>query len=231
MRYMTKYFFEFCLYSWFACSFCLSDNTDISCCLNELQNFHVGPIHQKRTLAFLNHFLIETTSFLNNFATVCDGKLEDMLQRIQRLESSICVLENKLASIPGLENAYQDSEPEQNTKQETKEADSEKPPIFENVITSDLTTTSQPAAVSEPMAAQATPNGVPYSRDPRYAKYFKMVNMGVPPGAVKLKMSAEGVDDKILDKPDEISPDSTDSSAPAKYESDENTDESSDFSD
>lgn len=56
----------------------------------------VDPLNQKRTLTFLNHFLIRTTSFLNHFSTVCDEKLENLLIRIQRLESSMCILEAKV---------------------------------------------------------------------------------------------------------------------------------------
>ena len=41
--------------------------------------------------------------------------------------------------------------------------------------------------------------GVPPKDDPRYSKYFKMLKMGLPKGAVAAKMSAEGVDPAVLD--------------------------------
>jgi WASH complex subunit CCDC53 len=35
--------------------------------------------------------------------------------------------------------------------------------------------------------------------DARFSKYFKMLNMGVPKAAVKMKMGAEGLDPDVLD--------------------------------
>ena len=40
------------------------------------------------------------------------------------------------------------------------------------------------------------------SEDERFAKYFKMLKMGVPLQAVKNKMKGEGFDDSVLDNPD-----------------------------
>lgn len=41
--------------------------------------------------------------------------------------------------------------------------------------------------------------GVKVCEDVRYEKYFKMKQFGVPPEAVKLKMSAEGLDSSLLE--------------------------------
>ena len=41
--------------------------------------------------------------------------------------------------------------------------------------------------------------GVALKDDPQYAKYFKMLKMGLPKGAVVVKMSAEGLDPAVLD--------------------------------
>lgn len=40
--------------------------------------------------------------------------------------------------------------------------------------------------------------GVKASEDPRFKKFFKMVQFGVPESAVKLKMKSEDVDPDIL---------------------------------
>jgi hypothetical protein len=43
--------------------------------------------------------------------------------------------------------------------------------------------------------------------DPQYKVYFKMVNMGVPTGNIKLKMQMEGADPAVLDMdPNAVSP-------------------------
>ena len=39
----------------------------------------------------------------------------------------------------------------------------------------------------------------PISEDPRYAHYFRMLKMGVPDPAVRMKMSSEGVDPSLLE--------------------------------
>ena len=47
-------------------------------------------------LAFLNHFIIHTASFLNQFSVICEEKLEDLSVRLQRLETTLCLLEAKV---------------------------------------------------------------------------------------------------------------------------------------
>merc|ERR1712157_45248 len=41
--------------------------------------------------------------------------------------------------------------------------------------------------------------GIPLKDDPTYAKYFKMLKMGLPPGAVQNAMQRDGADPSILD--------------------------------
>lgn len=43
------------------------------------------------------------------------------------------------------------------------------------------------------------PTGVRACEDVRFKKFFKMVQFGVPAGAVKIKMQAEGVQPSILE--------------------------------
>ncbi|XP_035206389.1 WASH complex subunit 3-like [Stegodyphus dumicola] len=161
----------------------------------------VDPLHQKRTLTFLNHFLIRTTSFLNHFSSVCDEKLENLLIRIQRLEASMCILEAKLASIPGLDDVS-DAEPSETVSSpQQNEANIPEPSTIQSTPNADQTAPPPPPPSTEPQKPVKT-----VSQDPRYAKYFKMINMGVPVGAVQLKMQAEGVDPEILNNPDAEAP-------------------------
>eukprot|EP00037_Helgoeca_nana_P031557 m.404762 g.404762 ORF g.404762 m.404762 type:complete len:139 (-) comp28422_c0_seq1:23-439(-) len=75
----------------------------------------VKPIQHKRTVAFLNHFITHTASFLNRFSTVCEEKLESIAFRLQRLEITASILEAKLDSIANVEagtpEAYVSSTP------------------------------------------------------------------------------------------------------------------------
>lgn len=48
---------------------------------------------------------------------------------------------------------------------------------------------------------------VPVGKHPRFEKFFKMIKMGIPPDAVKLKMKNEGLNPDMLDKdPEEMVP-------------------------
>ena len=51
-----------------------------------------------------------------------------------------------------------------------------------------------------------TSDYTPVSKDPRYAKYFKMVQVGIPPAALHAKMRMEGLDPIYLDNPDQPAP-------------------------
>ena len=42
--------------------------------------------------------------------------------------------------------------------------------------------------------------------DPRYKPFFKMMNMGVPEGAVRHKVSLEGLDPDVLSDPEAPAP-------------------------
>lgn len=184
----------------------------------------VDPIHQKRTLTFLNHFLVHTTSFLNHFATVCDEKLENLLIRIQRLEASMSILEAKLSSIPGLDDITLSSQASENVN--------EPPPPLAQTQDPDTPAAHPQTDVqsSDTAPAQSEPEQsvLKVSQDPRFAKYFKMVNLGVPVAAVKLKMSAEGVNADILDNPDAPAPPGAPSLTATDDEDSDDSDDSSD---
>lgn len=152
----------------------------------------VGAIHQKRMLAFLNHFVTHSTRFLNKFSCVCEQKLTNLNTRIQRLEITMNILEAKIASIPGLENVQAAVSP---------------PPPGPTPHQTDLPalppgeSSTQNVPAIEPEAPAMT-----VSQDPRYAKYFKMVNMGVPASALKTKLLSEGLDPDLLDTPNAPAP-------------------------
>ncbi|XP_011888087.1 PREDICTED: WASH complex subunit CCDC53 isoform X6 [Cercocebus atys] len=70
----------------------------------ELIKETVPAIQQKRTVAFLNQFVVHTVQFLNRFSTVCEEKLADLSLRIQQIETTLNILDAKLSSIPGLDD-------------------------------------------------------------------------------------------------------------------------------
>ena len=158
-----------------------------------------------QTLIVVNRLLSSTAEQLNTFATTCENKLLMMHHKMLRLETGVKLLEAKLGSIPG--SAH------------------EPPPA--NLAAA--ATPSTAAAVQQPNAVAATAEmaetpppepvaAVPQTPEPelpqkkikedsRFAKYFKMVMVGVPKQVVAMKFAQEtGFDGALLDDPDAPAP-------------------------
>ncbi|XP_020948337.1 WASH complex subunit 3 isoform X2 [Sus scrofa] len=169
----------------------------------------VPAIQQKRTVAFLNQFVVHTVQFLNRFSTVCEEKLADLSLRIQQIETTLNILDAKLSSIPGLDDVTFEVSPISVTRI-TNESHSE-------TTSEQLQNSFQD---SGPQESEVTPeNTLTVAKDPRYARYLKMVQVGVPVMAIRNKMISEGLDPDLLERPDAPVPDG---------EGEKNTEESSD---
>lgn len=162
----------------------------------------VPAIQQRRIVAFLNQFIVHTVRFLNRFSTVCEEKLATVSLRIQQIETTLSILEAKLASIPGLEEVTVEGL-RRSTETNGPAAGgsdasgpSSGPPVE----------ASQQAQVAHPEQKAEAPaeNVITVAKDPRYARYLKM---GVPVMAIKNKMVMEGLDPGLLDTPDAPVPD------------------------
>ncbi|XP_045447340.1 WASH complex subunit 3 [Melitaea cinxia] len=143
----------------------------------------IAALQQKRTLAFVNHFVITTVQFLNNFAKKCEQKMMLFERKLEKINATMVLLETRLSSIP-----------EVNT-----ETDAAKPqePV-----------TEQPTEINEANSEQinAANENIPENSNtaekikPEYERFVKMVQVGVPIDAVKLKISLEGLDPNELDR-------------------------------
>ncbi|KAM5335321.1 WASH complex subunit 3 isoform 2-T2 [Glossophaga mutica] len=169
----------------------------------------VPAIQQKRTVAFLNQFVVHTIQFLNRFSTVCEEKLANLSLRIQQIETTLNILDAKLSSIPGLDDVT-----------------CEVCPVSVASITSEshAETTSEQSQNSlqdsGPQESEVTAENIlTVAKDPRYARYLKMVQVGVPLMAIRNKMISEGLDPNLLERPDAPVPNG---------EGEKNTEESSD---
>lgn len=149
----------------------------------------VGAIHQKRTLAFINHFISNTVSFLNKFSSSCELRLEKFEMRLQKLEASLSILEAKLSSISGLENVNVD--PQLSAKSEETREDDNSYTVQEDE--DNHTETEQFNAESEVEKQTVV-------QDPQYARFYRMIQFGVPVQAVHLKMQQEGLDPAVLNQ-------------------------------
>ena len=135
---------------------------------------NIEGIQRKRVLKFVNHFVVQMSNFLSNFSQTCDIKLLTLANKLQNLETSLVLLEHKLESIPQLTVVQIDKKFPQSS-QETKIVSEEIQQVEENIEKEDAIV------------------------DPQIKVFEKMLNVGVPEQAVRLKMRSQGLDDRLLD--------------------------------
>ncbi|XP_069346592.1 WASH complex subunit 3 isoform X2 [Eulemur rufifrons] len=176
----------------------------------------VPAIQQKRTVAFLNQFVVHTVQFLNRFSTVCEEKLADLSLRIQQIETTLNILDAKLSSIPGLDDVTFEVSPLSVTSV-TNGSHSE--------VTSEQSQNSTQDSGPQESEVSAE-NILTVAKDPRYARYLKMVQVGVPVMAIRNKMISEGLDPDLLERPDAPVPDGE-----SEKTAEESSDSESSFSD
>ncbi|KAG8222279.1 hypothetical protein J437_LFUL003260 [Ladona fulva] len=154
----------------------------------------VRPIDHKRTLALINHFITNTVCFLNKFSRSCETKLGKFEDKIQKLEASLSILEAKLSSVPGLNDVTSPPAAEVVKNETVVQKELPTPEIIEE---KNRPVESLPAPESLPEAPKQ--DTITIKQHPRFAKFFRMVQFGVPPQAVKLKMEQEGLDPNYLE--------------------------------
>uniref|UniRef100_A0A182MTE8 Coiled-coil domain-containing protein 53 n=1 Tax=Anopheles culicifacies TaxID=139723 RepID=A0A182MTE8_9DIPT len=152
--------------------------------LDTVQKHELPPTNQKRMVAFINHFIVSTVTFLNKFASDCETRFVNYEQKIQNLEASLMIVEAKLASIDVLKQPDNTTAIEGNKQSAIAPSTTETKPVPEQESLPDVPA-NQPAAPE---------------RDPKYESYFKMLHVGVPLGAVKNKIVSEGLDPDYIDQ-------------------------------
>ncbi|XP_016874872.1 WASH complex subunit 3 isoform X3 [Homo sapiens] len=125
-------------------------------------------------------------------------KLADLSLRIQQIETTLNILDAKLSSIPGLDDVTVEVSPLNVTSVTNgahPEATSEQP----------QQNSTQDSGLQE--SEVSAENILTVAKDPRYARYLKMVQVGVPVMAIRNKMISEGLDPDLLERPDAPVPD------------------------
>ncbi|XP_026752235.2 WASH complex subunit 3 [Galleria mellonella] len=145
----------------------------------------VAALQQKRTLAFINHFLVTTVQFMNHFMKKCEQKLMHFERKLEKVEAAMVLLEARLSSIPEANIVETETQPTQNTV--TKSEDM--------VDQNEANTKLDSEDVNEEVESKETSQS-----QPEYDRFVKMVQVGVPLQAVKLKVSMEGLDPNVLEK-------------------------------
>ncbi|XP_004844906.1 WASH complex subunit 3 isoform X3 [Heterocephalus glaber] len=124
-------------------------------------------------------------------------KLANLSLRIQQIETTLNILDAKLSSIPGLDEV-------------TFEASSLSVTSVPDRPHSEATSEQAQQNNTQDSGAQeseVSENTVTVAEDPRYARYLKMVHVGVPVMAIRNKMISEGLDPDLLERPDATVPD------------------------
>lgn len=168
----------------------------------------VPPMEQRQLVTYINHFITSTVTFLNNFMTHCEAKMMKSEQRLQKISASLCILETKLNSVPELRelqsSQFQTSEPpssqlKDNSRNTEVTDEHNKTEAADGLIKTETTDAHGKTEdiISEPTAVVDESPNEPIV-DPTILKYRKMIQFGVPRGAVELKMVNEGLDPKLL---------------------------------
>ncbi|XP_037369671.1 WASH complex subunit 3 isoform X2 [Talpa occidentalis] len=158
----------------------------------------VPAIQQKRTVAFLNQFVVHTVQFLNRFSTVCEEKLAELSLRIQQIETTLNILDAKLSSIPGLDDVTFEVSPVSAPRMANDS-------YSETSLEQSQQNSLQDHGLQE--SEVTAENILTVAKDPRYARYLKMVQVGVPVMAIRNKMILEGLNPDLLERPDAPVPD------------------------
>ncbi|KAH1019377.1 hypothetical protein HUJ04_009204 [Dendroctonus ponderosae] len=147
----------------------------------DLDYTQIPPIQQKRIIAFVNHFITNTVSYLNTFCQSCESRFMQFEYKVQKIEASLLILESQSSTESKRDETKVQKYPKENATVNKEANQAQQEPVEQT--------------------------GVKASEDPRFAKFFKMLKVGVQAPAVKLQMKAEGVDPAVLDNPDAVIPD------------------------
>jgi WASH complex subunit CCDC53 len=155
----------------------------------------VEGITTTKTLSAVNSFVINTTQFLNRFSYVCELKLNGISRHIQQLEISLALLEAKLQSIPGLNDAVGGAPlPAPSVVGVSAPAP--------GAAAAPVPSAAAEAVAAPPVLAEPETPVLKMKDDARYVRYFKMLSVGVPMAQVKQKMMSDGLPPDVLDNPD-----------------------------
>ncbi len=175
----------------------------ISVAVSNIDINKVEALEHRRIAAFINHFLSTTVTFLNQFTRKCESKLDKIQQKLFQIDSALRILECKLESLPEVQASKSNTSAGEESRIQQPEISS----VLSSTKNDNEPSPSQNESSSQQegheeegiKAEQHTKQSL--REDPTYAKYFKMMYVGVPVQAIKQKMMSEGIDPAILDHP------------------------------
>ncbi|KAK0393039.1 hypothetical protein QR680_000026 [Steinernema hermaphroditum] len=182
--------------------------TDFSFINPDVQLDKVKPLDLKRTVAFANFYLTQVASILNKFSVSAEERIMEIERRLEFVESVLTIIEEKVKSVGDLQsvavnngNVMHHNHSSTTKEQNKQDADSEGVTV---ITPEDIKCESEKSSLSDKESHENW-RMLPNCEDPMYAKYFKMLKMGVVEAAVKQKMIVDGLDPSVLDCPDDPS--------------------------
>ncbi|KAK7591150.1 hypothetical protein V9T40_002763 [Parthenolecanium corni] len=148
----------------------------------------IPPIQQKRIVTFVNNFIIDTVSFLNKFINASENTLWKLEKRMRKLDTTLKLLEAKLNFIPDAETISPPNGASTSSNEKCIEPVSESKEMIDEKENQEVDSVNEENENKDPV------NEVPEE----VQKYIKMVKVGVPVEAVKLKMKNDNIDPALL---------------------------------
>ncbi|KAK6734436.1 hypothetical protein RB195_017929 [Necator americanus] len=190
---------------------------DLSFIKSDIDLSEVAPLNRRRVVAFVNCYLLKMTDFLNDFAIRAERLILETERQLRAVDTKLQLLEAKLAAIPdpaskSIKQQVEERKAEFVNSVSTTQADVKEPGPLLNSAVEVADPAAEMVQSSAPVNTEATPmkqDLLIVKDDPAFAKYFKMLKLGVVEPAVKLKMRSEGVDPNLLDNPNAPSPNAT----------------------
>jgi hypothetical protein len=172
------------------------------------------PVPVKKTLVIVNHFIIQTTRFLNHFSTLAEEKLQKVFHDINRIETTLVLLESRLHRLEGFDDlavtAVTNSAagvPAAVPAAAAAAPDATSLPALPQLpgVAGGAAAPPPPVTPDAPPPAPVVeaPPIVKCKDDPALAGYFRMLRIGAAAQAIKLKMQAEGYNPAWLDLPED----------------------------
>uniref|UniRef100_A0A915AJS9 WASH complex subunit CCDC53 n=1 Tax=Parascaris univalens TaxID=6257 RepID=A0A915AJS9_PARUN len=177
----------------------------------------VRPLDSRRVIACTNFFIMNAIRFLNDFANHVQRSIIAMEDRLERVETKLILLEAEVDSVADIrrllkKNAISDTiatnatQPAEGVSVEVTPEKNAAGNIPNSVEVPAQMRIEEDTSIHESSNTeqQTSSSSIKVSEDVRYAKYFRMLKVGVVALAVKQKMASEGIDPSILDNPEAI---------------------------
>lgn len=157
----------------------------------------VESINKSQLVDLINNFTISYLDKLKRLMTNVDSRLFKLNSKIIVCQSNLCTLEARIASVPGLNESKE-------LKEDNKAAVAVKGETADQL---DSQASRSGPHVDDQQEIDRTPGNESSDSkeeqnvsndDPELIKYRKMVAVGVPRDAVKIKMKADGHDPNLL---------------------------------